>query len=78
MNQWVYYRGSECFGGLVSAEAHGHDGGQVLLRQALRGRGSGRRATARQHQRGGEVCSQSKDRDMAMTNGYFGEQNRGS
>lgn len=52
-------RGSECFGCLVSTEAHGDDGCQVLLREALCGRGPRARATAWQHQRGSEICSQS-------------------
>lgn len=52
-------RGSKCFGCLVSTEAHGDDGCQVLLREALCGRGPRARATAWQHQRGSEICSQS-------------------
>lgn len=51
-------RGSKCFGCLVSAEAHRDDGCQVFLRKAFSG--SGHRAAAWQHQRGWEVCSQSK------------------
>lgn len=52
-------RGSKCFGCLVSTEAHGDDGCQVLLGEALCGRGPRARATAWQHQRGSEICSQS-------------------
>lgn len=53
-------RGSKCFGRLVSAEAHGDDGCQVFLREALSGCGPGTGAAAWQHQGGREVCSQSE------------------
>lgn len=50
-------RCSECFGCLISAEAHGHDGCQVFLGQALCGSGSQSRAAAWQHQGSRKICN---------------------
>lgn len=64
-SNWMEFdsnRGSQCFGCLVSAEAHGYNGCQVLLREALSRCGPSARTAAGQHQGGREVCSQSERR----------------
>ncbi len=63
------YRGSKCFGCLVSAEAHGDDGCQVLLREALSGCGPRAGAAAWQHQGGRKVCGQLEKRRTKRVRG---------
>lgn len=62
-------RGSKCFGCLVSTEAHGDDGFQVLFRNALCWRGPSARTAARQHQRCCEICTRPDNNAKSELNG---------
>lgn len=65
------HRGSKCFGCLVSTEAHGDDGFQVLFRNALCWSGPGTRTAARQHQRCCEICTRQQCKEWVEQAGIF-------